>query len=250
LYNLAGLLNPLFDISVGGARRPVFFDIDQTAPTLRRLDAACPMIAATLDHVLSVVERLPAYHMIDRDVIYSSGRQQRDSRWGVFMLTCFGKEPEAARQLCPELLTLLRTIPNLYQAFFSVLEPGKSIPAHVGPSRVYLRYHLGLRVPTTATPVMRVKDQIYSWKNGESVLFDDSWKHEIINHCQETRAILIVDLERRLPRALRAVAWFQRKTAAIHYARRIVAAANGQFSAELLRAEGFVEGQGATPDRG
>lgn len=231
LYNLAGWLNPIFDLWIGGDRRPVFFDIDAQAPSLRRLDAAFPEILSAFQRVMGHLERLPAYHTIDRDVIYSSGRAQRDARWGVFMLTCFGHRPKAAQALCPELIATLETIPGLYQAFFSVLEPGKSIPAHVGPSRVYLRYHLGLQIPTEATPTLRVKDEIYRWKTGESMLFDDSWDHEIINECPELRAILIVDIERRLPWPLKAIAWVQRKTAALHYARRIVEAVDRQIPA-------------------
>ncbi|MCF8479957.1 MAG: aspartyl/asparaginyl beta-hydroxylase domain-containing protein [Rhodospirillum sp.] len=234
LYNLAGWLNPIFDIWVGGENRPVFFDIDQEEPALRTLDKAFPLIRDSYDRVTAAVDRLPPYHMIDHDVIYSSGRTQREARWGVFMLTCFGQEPEAAKRLCPELLEMLREIPGIYQAFFSVLEPGKHIPAHVGPSRVYLRYHLGLRVPEENTPYIRAKDQIYTWKTGESMLFDDSWDHEIFNPCSETRAVLIVDLERKMPWPARAIAWFQRATAALHYARRIVAATNKQFPVDKL----------------
>lgn len=226
LYNLAGWLNPLFDLWVGGRQRQVFYNIDRDAPTLRRLDAAFPEILSTFERVMGHLERLPAYHTLDHDVIYSSGRTQRDARWGVFMITCFGHKPKAATALCPDLIARLETIPGLYQAFFSVLEPGKSIPAHVGPSRVYLRYHLGLQVPTEATPTLRVKDQTYRWKTGESILFDDSWDHEIQNDCPEMRAILIVDIQRPLPWPLTWIAWVQRKTAALHYARRIVTAAD------------------------
>jgi aspartyl/asparaginyl beta-hydroxylase (cupin superfamily) len=35
----------------------------------------------------------------------------------------------------------------LFQAFFSILDGGKSIPRHAAPYRGYLRYHLGLKVP-------------------------------------------------------------------------------------------------------
>jgi hypothetical protein len=36
---------------------------------------------------------------------------------------------------------------DLYAAFFSILDAGKSAPAHDGPYCGYLRYHLGLIVP-------------------------------------------------------------------------------------------------------
>ena len=49
-------------------------------------------------------------------------------------------------------MPLVAGIPNLFQAFFSILEPGKSIPAHEGPYCGYLRYHLGLIVPEESPP--------------------------------------------------------------------------------------------------
>ena len=79
-----------------------------------------------------------------------------------------------------------------------LLDPrgGKSIPVHEGPYRGYLRYHLGLVVPAEDPPSIRIKDQHYTWREGESILFDDSWEHEVINHCPEDRVVLIVDIRR------------------------------------------------------
>ena len=51
---------------------------------------------------------------------------------------------------------VLEGVPNLLQAFFSVLDPGKSIPLHKGPYLGYLRYHLGLHSPQSqSAPVDR-----------------------------------------------------------------------------------------------
>ena len=85
------------------------------------------------------------------------------------------------------------------QAFFSILDGGKSIPAHCGPYRGYIRYHLGLVVPPEDPPAIRVKDQHYTWKEGESVLFDDSWEHEVMNKSASDRVVLIVDIRRPMP---------------------------------------------------
>src|SRR4029453_17045489 len=90
-------------------------------------------------------------------------------------------------------------VPNLIQAFFSILEPGKSIPEHEGPYRGYLRYHLGLRVPKDDPPKLVVNGRDYVWKEGEAVLFADSWPHSVVNHSAEIRAVLIVDIRRPLP---------------------------------------------------
>ena len=93
-------------------------------------------------------------------------------------------------------------VPNLFQAFFSILEAGKSVPPHNGPHLGYVRYHLGLIVPQDNPPSIRVKDQVYTWKEGEGVLFDDSWNHEVMNQSSSDRVILLVDTLRPLPMRL------------------------------------------------
>ena len=85
------------------------------------------------------------------------------------------------------------------------LDPGKSIPPHHAPYRGYLRFHLGLQVPAQDPPRLRVKDQHYTWKEGEAVLFDDSWQHEVSNVATEVRVVLVVDVMRPMPRFPTAV---------------------------------------------
>jgi aspartyl/asparaginyl beta-hydroxylase (cupin superfamily) len=206
-YNFPRLVNPIYDLFTGGKRREVFFDIDKTVPALRAIDAAYPDIRAELERLLTKQDEMPRYHELDTDLLYSSGRYHREKRWNVFMLYCFGSLPEENRALCPKTCAVLDRIPNLSQAFFSILDPGKPIPAHSGPTRAYIRYHLGLRVPKENPPKIRVRDQFYTWKEGESVLFDDSWEHEIYNEASELRAVLIVDVLRPLAAP---IFWFSR----------------------------------------
>jgi aspartate beta-hydroxylase/beta-hydroxylase len=94
---------------------------------------------------------------------------------------------------------LLKTIPNLSQVFFSILEPGKSIPKHNGPYMGYLRYHLGIQVPKKNPPQIIINDQPYTWREGEAVFFDDSWAHEVNNTSDDYRAVLIIDVLRPMP---------------------------------------------------
>jgi aspartate beta-hydroxylase/beta-hydroxylase len=79
------------------------------------------------------------------------------------------------------------------------MDPGKSVPLHKGPYLGYLRYHLGVKVPTENPPKIVVDGQPYTWKNGEDVMFDDSYPHEVINTCKEPRVVLIIDILRPLP---------------------------------------------------
>ncbi|MCB0737337.1 MAG: aspartyl/asparaginyl beta-hydroxylase domain-containing protein, partial [Bacteroidetes bacterium] len=38
--------------------------------------------------------------------------------------------------------------------------------------------------------------QKYSWKEGEDILFDDTFRHQVSNNTNETRAILFCDVYR------------------------------------------------------
>ena len=211
LYNISKLGNPVYDIFTGGAKRPAFFDIDATYPSLRAVDAAYPDIRAEFETLLPQQDHMPRYHDIDTNLIHSSGRFYRDKRWNVFMLFCYGSLPQANRELCPKTCAVLDKIPFLNQAFFSILDPGKSIPAHTGPTQAYIRYHLGLKVPETNPPRIRVRDEWYTWKEGESVLFDDSLEHQIYNESDSVRAVLIIDVMRPFPQPIFAVNRVMRK---------------------------------------
>jgi aspartyl/asparaginyl beta-hydroxylase (cupin superfamily) len=192
-------MNRLFDRHIGGPNRPVFFDVDETYPALNEVARHYEDIRRELDGVLASRESLPRYHDLDEAQYNISGRLHTHRNWKVFMLYAMGFKPESNRRQCPKTCAVLDEIPNLWQAFFSILDPRKSIPAHEGPYKGYLRYHLGLRIPDENPPSIRVKDQVHTWQEGRGVLFDDSWEHEVTNESDELRAILIVDVMRPLP---------------------------------------------------
>jgi aspartyl/asparaginyl beta-hydroxylase (cupin superfamily) len=206
--SLVGLLdgiNWLFDFHTGGPRRPVFFEIDRTRPELRVLDRGFPAIRHEVTALLTEKGAIPRYHDVDPMQRGISARVDPEKDWKVFYLFAMGEKPAANRARCPRTAELLDGIPGLFQAFFSILDAGKSVPAHCGPYRGYLRYHLGLLVPSEDPPSIRIKDQHYTWKEGESILFDDSWNHEVTNHSQGDRVVLIVDIRRPMPAPFRAL---------------------------------------------
>ncbi|TAM46044.1 MAG: aspartyl/asparaginyl beta-hydroxylase domain-containing protein [Gammaproteobacteria bacterium] len=192
-------VNRFFSRHVGGDRRPTFFDIDTAYPALNAITRHYPAIRAEFETVLRRGVPLPAYHELDSGQKAISAVVNPDKKWNVFMLKVFGYEPAQARALCPETCRALDGIPNMLEAFFSILEPGKSVPLHEGPYLGYLRYHLGLRVPKDDPPKIIVNGQPHTWKEGEAVLFDDSWPHEVVNRSNELRAVLIVDVLRPMP---------------------------------------------------
>ncbi|MGH3380969.1 MAG: aspartyl/asparaginyl beta-hydroxylase domain-containing protein [Actinoallomurus sp.] len=205
LVSLSGLvprlhkrLNLWFRDTAGGDRRPVVFDIDKTIPELREIEKAFPEIRSEFLAASERVAVMPTFHELDPVQRYISATTPYD--WRMFYLYAMGEVAEENAALCPRTIAVLKKIPNLFQASFSILDPGKSIPEHEGPYYGYLRYHLGVEVPTDNPPRIRIRDHVHTWKDGESILFDDSWNHEVINNSAERRVVLIVDVLRPMPR--------------------------------------------------
>ena len=191
------MLNNYYSRHIGGDKRPVYFDINAAFPTLNQITQNSAKIKSEFDRVYQTQPNMPEYHEIDPGEAEISNTTAK--KWKVFMLYLLGHKPQENRALCPETCRVLEGIPNLLQAFFSILEPGKSIPLHNGPYLGYLRYHLGLHVPRENPPSIYVNSQKYTWREGEGVLFDDTWPHEVRNESQDFRAVLIVDVLRPMP---------------------------------------------------
>ncbi len=193
-------LNRYFDRYTGGSNRPAFFDITTTFPILNSITEHHAVIKEELDAALATRCAIPRYHELDFLQYSISAKVDRDRDWKVLMLYAMGERPVLGRRLCPKTCALLDTIPNVFQAFFSILDPGKSIPRHAAPYRGYLRYHLGMKVPQENPPVLRLGNRDHVWQEGKAILFDDTLYHEVINRADEQRVILVIDVLRPMPK--------------------------------------------------
>lgn len=152
-------------------------------------------IRAELDQVLVHRERMPSFHEILKEVETIT----TDDQWKTFFLINAGQRCEANAQRCPETMRILSQIPDVCTAFFSILSPGKHIPAHRGAYNGVLRYHLGLLVPEPRERCrIRIGNEIHHWREGEGLIFDDSFNHEVWNDTDGVRAVLFVDFARPL----------------------------------------------------
>ncbi|XP_036331510.1 aspartyl/asparaginyl beta-hydroxylase isoform X4 [Rhagoletis pomonella] len=78
------------------------------------------------------------------------------------------------------------------QVKFSVMQPGTHVHAHCGPTNCRLRAHLGLVVPSGTR--LRVAEEERTWIEGEFLIFDDSFEHEVWHNGSSFRLVLIVDV--------------------------------------------------------
>lgn len=78
------------------------------------------------------------------------------------------------------------------QVKFSVMQPGTHVWPHCGPTNCRLRAHLGLQVPRKT--FLRVANRWRTWREGEWLIFDDSFEHEVWHNGTAVRLVLIVDI--------------------------------------------------------
>jgi beta-hydroxylase len=124
------------------------------------------------------------------------------SGWKRFYLKWYDDFLPSARNLCPETTALLARIPSVHAAMFAVLPPGARLPSHRDPFAGSLRYHLGLSTPNSELCRIFVDGELYYWKDGEAVVFDETYIHRAENQTNTTRLILFCDIERPLSNRL------------------------------------------------
>ena len=101
------------------------------------------------------------------------------------------------------------------------LPPGATLVRHRDPYAGSLRYHLGLVTPNDPECFIEVDGQRYHWKDGESVMFDETFIHHAANKTSHQRVVLFCDVERPLWSA--PMRWFNRL-----FSRHVMAAASSQ----------------------
>jgi aspartate beta-hydroxylase len=145
------------------------------------------------------LHRVPRFHDIMREQISISANDGRD--WRMFVLKAYGTEVRKNMAACPTLARLVERTPDVLSASISFLAPGKHVPAHRGPFRGVLRFYLGLSVPVTddgrPAAVLRVAGTEHRVGDGECMLWDDTFAHEVWNDSRQVRSVLLLDVWRR-----------------------------------------------------
>lgn len=191
----------LFDALERAIRRnsnlgPGMFFESQRFPWVAQVEAGAPLIRNELDAVLKFRDSIPSFN----DISVEQLKITDDARWKTFFLYIYGHKLRHNCELCPETERILRLIPGMSTAFFSILLPQKKIPLHRGPYCGVLRYHLGLLIPSPPDACgISVGGEEAHWQEGKSLIFDDTFMHSAWNFSDDLRVILFVDFARPLP---------------------------------------------------
>jgi len=194
----------------------IIFDYHKDYPKLKILEDNYQLIRKECERVLTFKEDI----MDVKNLLggYTSGGIH-ELKWKSFVIKS-GAFVEDNCKLCPETTRLLRKIPRLRTAFFSILDPKQYITPHEGYYNGFMRYHLGVIIPNNNENkecwIRVANDKIphenlpsegdkYFWKNGEGVLFNDNYSHDAKNESDEIRVILWLDVERKLPFPIKSI---------------------------------------------
>jgi aspartate beta-hydroxylase len=165
------------------------------------LEAQTAAIREELVRVMQVEGRFAPY--IENA---GSGTYQRTHRlvgnpeWSAFYLWKDGEKITANCDLCPVTTAAMEKLPLDFikgrapSVLFSLLKPGAHIPPHHGLINTRLICHLPLLVPGPAW--LRVGSKRHYWREGELLVFDDSFEHEALNEASETRVVLLFEVWR------------------------------------------------------
>ena len=113
-------------------------------------------------------------------------------KWHVFTFRLLGIKHTQNCHVCPKTAAILEHVPGLISADFSYLPAHTKINPHKGFTKMVIRAHLGLIIPSDCG--IRVGNQTRTWEEGKIIVFDDSFDHEAWNNSSEDRFVLMLDI--------------------------------------------------------
>ena len=118
--------------------------------------------------------------------------------WSKFYLKWYGYTHHSAQELCPQTVALLKQVPQVNGAMFSLLPAHSILSRHLDPVASSLRLHMGLATPNHDACFIDVDGQIHSWRDGQILLFDETFLHHVRNDTGDFRLLLMCDVRRPL----------------------------------------------------
>jgi aspartate beta-hydroxylase len=204
-YSLADGLRWLYDRRID---TPAILNAERYFPNARRFAAAWETLR---DEALDVGRQLPLvprFHEIMPEQAAISANDGRD--WRMYIMKAYGHVSQENLSRCPAMAALLEDCPEVLSATYSFLAPGKHVPEHRGPFRGILRFHLGLSMPRDRNgnlgAILWIDHKPHLLDNGECLLWDDTYPHELLNTTDHVRAVLLLDVWRpEMPADMKAL---------------------------------------------
>ncbi|WP_315919697.1 aspartyl/asparaginyl beta-hydroxylase domain-containing protein [Mesorhizobium sp. SP-1A] len=189
----SGLVRRIYDKRID---TPSILDAEADFPNSAMFIAAWQAIRDEAQAIR--MEKVPRFHDImpeQADISASDGQD-----WRMFVLKAYDVAVPENMARMPVLSGLLAQCPEVKSAAISFLAPRKHIPVHRGPFRGIMRFHLGLKIPRQPdgrpATVMMIDGHEHRISDGQGMLWDDTYPHEVLNDADETRVALLLDVWR------------------------------------------------------
>jgi aspartate beta-hydroxylase len=188
---------------------PAYLQVESYFPEYKILEDNWEIIKSEIIDVISET-KIPKFHEIDNGQDFISNNDGKS--WNILCLKMYGMWNKTNAKKCPKTAALLKSIKHVTSINFSILAPGKYIPPHKGPYKGIIRYQLPLEVPKKGSCFLVVDGKYHYWQEGKSVLFDDTYTHEVHNDTNERRIALLLDVKRKnLTATMKVFDWFYYK---------------------------------------
>ena len=178
---------------------PAVLDIDRYFPAAKEFAARWQEVRDEALELRRDLARVPRFHDLMKEQADISANDGRD--WRMFIMRAYGVDVPGNLARCPAVASLINDRPEVMSCVLSFLAPGKHVPKHRGPFRGILRFHLMLTMPRTpegdVAAVLEIDGKPYRLSDGDCLLWDDTFPHEVWNNSDEVRIALLLDVWRR-----------------------------------------------------
>lgn len=167
---------------------------------LPQVEAAVPAMRAELLAVLADGKDFAPYVEATAERPSAANPLINDPSWGAYYFWRNGQMVAENAARCPATMAALEAapMPTIDQrspiALWSLLKPGTHIQPHHGLLNTRLICHIPLIVPGNCS--LRVGNEVREWREGEALIFDDSFEHEAWNRSESTRVVLLFEIWR------------------------------------------------------
>ncbi|HTP40011.1 MAG TPA: aspartyl/asparaginyl beta-hydroxylase domain-containing protein [Steroidobacteraceae bacterium] len=183
---------------IPGLPTRAYFDCT-SMPWVEQLEARTPQIVAELQLLLQTDagrERVFPTDELEEQNLRAS--LESPPTWNGYYFYRWGARREDNCARCPDTARALDALPLCRirqhgpEVLFSVFTAGTHLLPHRGVTNTRSVGHLALIVPPDCR--LRVGGEVYEWRPGKVVVFDDTYEHEAWNNSSSMRVVLIFDL--------------------------------------------------------
>jgi beta-hydroxylase len=146
-----------------------------------------------------LVAEKKTYNVKDFYKTASDAQVKHDDNWKAAPILLFNYQFKENVQRCPQTFKIISQLPGCCSIMYSVLGPGKHVPAHRGIYRGFYRCLFTLQMQEGGECWLRVGEKRIYFKEGRSIVFDETIEHEVKNESSQPRVALYLDFYRKLP---------------------------------------------------